>query len=563
MTADFIPKNLTVNSWEDIKPFFDKLSTTPLETLNNLEDLIQYLSDVLSVYREQGAWACIRMTCHTDNEAYVKRLEFFETVIEPKVSTATDKINKKITLSPFFEKLPEARYGPYKRSVKRNVELFRESNPPLYAELSKLGTRFNQITGSLTVTIDKQELTLPQAQCLLESADREIRKNAWLAIQECRLKVKNNLDSIFNEMVVLRHQIALNAGYQNFRDYQHSAYHRFDYSPQDLFTLHESIKKHLLPLAKDLLEKKCHKLGLKGDFRPWDIEGEPQGLLPLRPFQTTQELIQKTITIFGTLKPVFGKNLKAMETAGLLDLETRKNKAPGGYNQNLAITGMPFIFMNSAGTHRDMITLMHEGGHAMHSFLTRDEPLIFYRNTPMEMSETASMGMELLTIPFWNSFYSGVDLKRAIREHLEDIVRYFLWFAIVDKFQHWIYLHPRHSIRERDQYYESLMIEFGTSVDDWNGFEQYRQNYWQKQLHIFENPFYYIEYAIAQLGALQIYRNYLQDREGALNAYIEGLKLGSSATLPEVWKVMKIHFDFSEQTVSEMMKFLKKELEEL
>lgn len=563
MDFDFIPKNLSINSWEDIKPYFEKIQTTPLESIANLENLIQHLSDVLSVYREQGAWANIRMTCHTDNEEYVKRIELFETVIEPQLSLATYKINKRISLSPFFEKLPEKRYGQYKRGIKRNVELFRESNLPLYAKLSKLCTRFSQISGSLTVILDNKELTLPQAQCLFESTNRETRKKAWLAIQECRLQAKKDLDLIFNEMVSLRHKIALNAGYENFRDYQHDAYHRFDYSPRDVLTLHESIKKRVMPLASTLLKEKCRRLGLKDDFRPWDLEGEPEGALPLRPFQTTKELINKTITVFGKLKPDFGKNLKAMETAGLLDLETRKAKAPGGYNQTLSITGMPFIFMNATGTHRDMTTLMHEGGHAMHSFLTRDEPLLFYRNTPMEMAETASMGMECMTIPFWNIFYAEIDLKRSIREHFEDIVRYFLWFAIVDKFQHWIYLNPHHASRERDHYFERLMIEFGTGLDDWSGFELYRQNYWQKQLHIFENPFYYIEYAIAQLGALQLYRNYLKNRDGALNAYMEGLKQGSSRPLPEVWKVMNIRFDFSDETLLEMMNFLEKELEKL
>lgn len=562
-STGFIPPDLKINALSDIKPYLTKLIDDKISSVSELEDFLRKYSDVLSVYREQEARAYIEMTRYTDNEANLKRHEMFTTEISPEVQILTNQIDKKIVESSYYANLDETFYGPFKRSLKRELELFREANVKLEAELSQLGTKYNQITGALTATVEGKEMPLPQAQVYLTRSERPLRQEAWFAMQEERHKVTQELNTLFTDMVKLRDEVAKNAGYKNYRDYKHDDLERFDYTVADVKNFHVAVRDSVLPLAKEISKRHKKKLGLENDYRPWDVLGQPQGQEPLKPFKSGAELLEKSITVFSKLRPEFGDNLRKMEASGLFDLESRKGKAPGGYNYGLEVTGMPFIFMNAAGTHRDMVTLMHEGGHAMHTFLTAKEPLIFYRDTPSEMAETASMSMELMTSSLWSAFYNDEDLVRARREHLEDIISFFPWCAIVDKFQHWIYENPLHTASERDSYYVSLLDEFGTGTVSWSGLEDFRRSGWHKQLHIFEVPFYYIEYGIAQLGSLQVYRNFVRDPQKALDGYIAGLKLGSSKPLPEVWKAMGIQFDFSPVMIRELMEFVQDELERL
>lgn len=560
----FIAKDLKINSWEDIKPYLEKLLDEEITDTNTLENFILKFSDVLGVYREQNARAYINMTCHTDNEDYLKRYEMFNTEIGPKADLILHSIEEKILQHPEYKKLPKERYEQFKLSLEKETKMFRKENVDLDAKLSQLGTKYNQIIGALTVNMNDKEITIPQANVYIKSNDRRLRKEAWSKIIDARYDKKQELDSLFDEMLKLRHQKALNAGFKNYRDFKHEDLHRFDYKPSDVLEFHESIKKYVLPINKQIGDKHRESLGLdKNDYRPWDAAGEPVGKTPLKPFSTSEELLKKAIKVFSKIRPEFGENLIKMKEANLFDLESRKGKAPGGYNYHLEITGMPFIFMNAAGTHSDMTTLMHEGGHAMHSFLTSSEPLINYRHTPSEMAETASMSMELMTSPYWGEFYNDEDLKRARKEHLEDVIQTFPWVAIVDAFQHWVYLNPDHSVEERGRHFSKLMNDFGTGLINWEGYEKYLSSFWHKQLHIFEVPFYYIEYAIAQLGALQIYRNYVNDPKQAINDYIKGLSLGSTVALPKVWEAMNIKFDFSGETVKELMEFVKEELAKL
>lgn len=558
--SGFIPTDLKINSWQDLKPYYDKLQQVPIQSTQDLATVLIYFSELQSVFAEQSARAYIAMTCHTDDPELVKRHELFSVVIAPEVEIAQNEIEKQIVKNSFFEKLPDERYATLKRELKRNLEMFREANVELDAQLSKLASDYGQIAGAITAHIDGEDLPLPVASTRLESPDRAKRQAAWLAIQETRWAHKNQLDALFDNMIHLRHQVALNAGYQNHRDYEHDAKQRFDYSVDDVLRFHDAIEKHVVPLMTAIEKQHRDRLGLANDYRPWDTEAKPTNEKPLTPFTQAEELLTKTITIFSRLKTEFGDNLRAMQKAELFDLEARHAKAPGGYNYGLEVTGMPFIFMNAAGAHKDTITLMHEGGHAMHSFLTNSEPLIQYRGTPSEMAETASMGMELMSSVHWDEFYAPEDVKRARREHLEDIIGTFPWVAIVDAFQHWIYTNPQHSHDERDAHFNSLMDRFGTGLINWSDLEKFRRNLWQKQLHIFEVPFYYIEYAIAQIGALQVYRNFCKNPAEGLNSYICGLKLGSSKPLPQVWNAMNIRFDFSEAMLKDLMVFVKEEL---
>jgi oligoendopeptidase F len=562
--SEFIPTDLNIQSWEDLKPYFNTLLNTKDTSGQALSDLILHYSETLSVFHEQNAWAYINMTRETDNKEYLDRHELFASVISPELEKAANDVEKLIVAHPAFESLDDQRYGQFKKKLKRELELYREENVDLSAEISKLSTQYDQLVGGMSVVIDGEEMPMPRAAVKLQSADRLLRKEAWLAIGEKRYSVKDEADRIYNEMVKLRVQIAKNAGYDNFRDFAHDRLQRFDYTPEHALAFHDAIEQFVVPLAKDIAASHRDKLGLdKDDYRPWDTAGEPQGQEPLKPFSTGTELLVNAIDIFSEIHPQFGENLKAMQSANLFDLESRKGKAPGGYNYGLEATGMPFIFMNAAGTHRDVVTMCHEGGHAMHTFLTNDEPLIHYRDTPSEMAETASMSMELMSAEHWNRFYNPADHTRARREHLEGIISFFPWCATVDAFQHWVYLNPEHSVETRDAYFDSLNQRFGTGLVNWDGYEHFRKNGWQRQLHIFGVPFYYIEYGIAQLGALQVYKRYKEEPEAALEGYIKGLALGSSIPLPEVWDAMGIKFDFSADTLKDLMAFVQDELKKL
>ncbi len=562
--SGYIPADLEINSWSDLSPYFERLLKETPGTAAELEQLILHYSEVISVFDEQLAWTYINMSCHTDNQDYVNKYECFASEIHPEVSKAANLVDKKITGDSHYDKLGEERYSQLKKKLSRDLEIFRAENVPLDARLSKLSSKYEQIAGALTATIDGEILPMPRAAVKLQSNDRAERERAWKAIMTSRQSAKSDMDVVFSEMIGLRHQVALNAGFDNFRDYQHANLHRFDYSPQDAEIFHDAIEKHVVPLAREVVARHRERLGLaEGDYRPWDVSGEPADLQPLKPFSTGSELLSHTKKIFSTLRPEFGVYLDKMDSAGLFDLDSRKGKSPGGYNYPLSVTGMPFIFMNAAGTQRDVTTLMHEGGHAMHTFLTNDEPLCHYRDTPAEVAETASMSMELMTSKYWDTFYSESDYLRSRREHLEGIITFLPWCAVVDAFQHWLYLHPDHTSTERDDAFVRIYTRFDTGLVNWSGYGQELMNFWQRQPHIFTVPFYYIEYGIAQLGALQVYRNFKADNQKGLQAYMAGLRLGSSKSIPEVWAEMNISFDFSGELILELMGMVQDELSHL
>ena len=561
--SNFISNEIKINTWDDLKSYFDILIRREILSKDDLVTLITHYSELISVFEESYAWSYINMSCHTDNEDYVKKYEKFASVIEPEFSKAANAITKKIVTNSQFNQLDSARFGQLSKLFNRELDMFRDKNVPLNAELAKLSSQYDQVAGGLTANIDGEDLPMPIAGTRLLSSDRKVRKNAWLAIQESRFAKKEEFDVLYSKMVKLRHQVAINTGYDNFRDYQHDNLHRFDYSPVDALEFHNSVEMCVKPLALSIHKKHCIKLGLDfSDYRPWDGSGEQEGQAPLKPFKGAEELTAKAIDIFSVLNFNFGENLKAMDKNNLFDLDSRKGKSPGGYNYPLEVTGMPFIFMNAAGTQQDVTTMMHEGGHAMHTFLCNEEPLVQYRETPMEMAETASMSMELMTSPYWNKFYNEEDHIRARREHLEGIITFFPWCATVDAMQHWVYLNPEHTVEQRDNHFVNLTKRFGSCIN-WDGYAQYQRNSWQRQGHIFGAPFYYIEYGIAQLGALQVYRNFVKDNDAGLDGYIKGLKMGNSKPMPEVWKNMGIKFDFSADTIKDLMEFVQEELDKL
>jgi oligoendopeptidase F len=406
-------------------------------------------------------------------------------------------------------------------------------------------------------------MTLQQAAVLLESTDRKQREEVYESISERRYTDREKLDELFNKLISLRNKVALNADFKNFRDYMFTAMGRFDYLPQDCFDFHESVRHEVVPVLNLLAEERKEKLGLDA-LKPWDKAVDPTGKPPLVPFKNAGDLVEKTIRCFSRLDPFLGQCIQTMKEINHLDLESKKGKAPGGYNYPLAEIGIPFIFMNATSTLRDMVTILHEGGHAVHSVVTKDLELVDFRHTPSEVAELASMSMELISMDHWDVFFEDEnELKRAKKEHLEQIIQTLPWVATIDKFQHWIYENPGHSTAERQIRWNEIFAEFTDSVTDWTGQEKYRDYLWQRQLHLYEVPFYYIEYGFAQLGAIAVWKNYKEDPKRGLDAYLNALRLGYTRSIPEIYKAADIEFNFSKEYISDLITFVRGELAKL
>jgi oligoendopeptidase F len=560
----FLPNHFVVTDWESLKPFFDELLSRPLDSAVALTKWLADRSELESVISEDFAWRYINMTRFTENEAYNQAYRFFVETIQPLMAPISDKLNRKAAASPFLAELEEETgYDILIRNLKKDIELFREENVPLFTQISLEQQKYNQLTGAMTVEINGKETTLQQASVLLMETDRAVREDVYKKISARRLQDRDALDELFTRLIGLRHQVARNAGFANFRDYMFKALGRFDYTPQDCFDFHQSVQTQLVPVLNEITNDRKRKLGL-ATLKPWDKAVDPEGRKPLKAFADGNDLTEKAIACFHTIDPYLGQCLRIMHRMGHLDLESRKGKAPGGYNYPLAELGVPFIFMNATTTLRDMVTMMHEGGHAVHNFLTRHLELNEFKSTPSEVAELASMAMELISMDHWDIFFDDEeDLKRARREHLEDILETLPWVATIDNFQHWIYENPDHNAVERKENWNRIFQSFADSVTDWSGQEESRNYLWQKQLHLYEVPFYYIEYGMAQLGAIAIWRNYRNNPQQGLQGYMEALKLGYLKSIPDIYKAAGIRFDFSPAYIRELMDFVRRELDQV
>lgn len=559
----YLPQDFTVTTWEGLEPYFKELTERPVHSVQELEKWLHDMSELEAVVSEDACWRQINMTRDTTNKELEDAFTFFCMEIQPKMQPYADKLNRKLVDSPFTQQLDQKKYFTYLRNVKKSIDLFREENIPLQAELSVMQQQYGVIAGKMTVEVNGQEFTLQQAAKFLESPDRNLREEVYRKINERRLQDKEELNNLYSKLIEKRHHVALNAGFKNYRDYKFAELGRFDYTKEDAFQFHEAVRLHVLPLVEKINKKKKQKLGLD-TLRPWDTEAEPEGVKPLNPFTTGDELLEKTVKCLNALNPFFADCLKKMNQMGHLDLESRKGKAPGGYNCPLAESGAPFIFMNAAGQMHDVTTMVHEGGHAIHSFLSHELELSAFKEYPMEIAEVASMSMELFTMDYWDAFFDNEDdLKRAKEHQLERTITIFPWIATIDKFQHWVYENPNHTVEEREAMWMQILNEFSTNVIDFSGLEMYRQIGWQRQLHLFEVPFYYIEYGIAQLGAIGLWMQYKQNRQQAIDNYIHALSLGGTRTLPELYEAAGLKFDLSPAHIKTLMEFVNGEMEKL
>lgn len=559
----FLPKDFTVTTWEIIEPYFKNLVDRVIDSKTGLEQWLKDMSELEAIVSEDACWRQIKMTCDTTDKSLEESFTFFMMEIQPKIQPYADALNKKLIASPFTKELNQEKFFTYIRSVKKNIDLFREENILLQAELSVMQQQYGAIAGRMTVEVNGQEYTLQQAAKFLESHNRNLREEVYRKIQERRLQDKDALHDLYSRLIEKRNQVAKNAGFENYRDYKFVEMGRFDYSKEDCFQFHEAVKLHVLPIIEKIYQKKKEKLGLD-TLRPWDTEAEPEGILPLKPFTDGKDLYEKSVQCFEGLNPFFADCLRKMNELKHFDLESRKGKAPGGYNCPLAESGAPFIFMNAAGQMSDVTTMVHEGGHAIHSFLSHNLELSAFKEYPMEIAEVASMAMELFSMDHWGSFFKNADdVKRAKEHQLERTITIFPWIAIIDKFQHWVYEHPLHTIEERTEKWMEIIHEFSANSIDYTGLEEYRKTGWQRQLHLFEVPFYYIEYGIAQLGAIGLWMQYKHNPQQALQNYIHALSLGGTKKLPELYAAAGLKFDLSPAHIKTLMGFVNEEMEKL
>ena len=559
----FLPADFSITDWSSLEPFFRDLGDRQINSVGDLEIWLKDMSELEAIVSEDACWRQVRMTCDTDNKKLEEAFNFFYLEIQPKIQPYADMLNRKLVDCPFTKDLDQRKYFTYLRSVRKSIDLFRESNIPLQAEMNVMQQNYGSIAGKMTIMHEGAEFTLQQASKFLENPDRSVRENVYRKINERRLEDKQELHDLFGKLVKLRHRIAENAGFTNYRDYKFVEMGRFDYSAADCLEFHQAVEKQVLPLVNEIYEAHGRKLQVS-PLRPWDTEAEPAGIQPLRPFSDGNELLEKTIACFRKMDPFFGDCLLKMHELRHLDLDSRKGKAPGGYNMPLAESGAPFIFMNAASQMSDVTTMVHEGGHAIHSFLAHGLELSAFKEYPTEMAEVASMAMELFSMDHWEVFFKDEEeLKRAKRHQLERVITIFPWIATIDCFQHWVYENPEHTQEERTRAWTEILARFSSTAIDYSGLEKYREISWQRQLHLFEVPFYYIEYGIAQLGAIGMWKQYREDKKMALDNYKTALSKGGTLTLPELYRTAGLSFDFSPEKIRELMEAVRLELKDL
>ncbi len=564
MKRMYLPSDFSISTWEALKPYFEELVARKIASSTELYKWYSDRSEFESAISEDLGWRYIKMTCDTTNEEIKKSFNYFVSELQPAMAPYSNLLDTKALEDPYLSELKNKEgFDIVIKLLEKDKNIYRENNIALFSEIEQTAHEYGTIAAAMTIEMDEKEITMQQAGDFLLQSDRTKREEAWTKINERRYQDKPTLDTLFTTLVGLRHTVAINAGYANFRDYMFAAMGRFDYTPQDCYAFHDAIKSEVVPILNAFAEERKKALKLDA-LKPWDLSVNYFGSNPLKPFVDADDLTEKTIQCFSKLDSYTAQCIATMKKMGHLDLMSRKGKAPGGYNYPLDETGVPFIFMNATQSLRDLVTMVHEGGHALHSFLTADLELNVYKHPTSEVAELASMSMELMSMEHWDVFFTdSKDLNRAKREHLESVLQTMPWVATIDLFQHSLYLNPTHTLDEREQIWKDSFYPFSSNTTDWSGIEKYRANAWQKQLHLFEVPFYYIEYGMAQLGAIAVWRNYKKDPVRGYELYKQALSLGYKKSIPEVYKAAGIKFDFSKAYIKELMDFVKEELNAL
>ncbi|MBI2565735.1 MAG: M3 family oligoendopeptidase [Candidatus Schekmanbacteria bacterium] len=550
----FLDARTSVDSWSRVEPLFDQLERHSLESATKLQAWLVFCSELQAAIDEELSLRYIASTRDTASDALDQAyLDYIETVTEP-AKERWHRLHLRYLASTGRGDLEPRRYAVLDRIIENEAALFVADNLALETAEARHSRRYQRLMGNMTVDFDGQQRTLPEMRPYLEELDRSRRKAAWQAVEQRRFQDKDELEDVFHELVLLRGQMASNCGFASYRDYMFRRLRRFDYGPRDCEQLHATTERFAMPSVRMVQQQLADQLGVSV-LRPWDLLADPDGESPLSPFTSTEALREGCQTIFERVFSAFGEQFCELSRYGLLDLASRVGKAPGAYQITLARRRLPFIFMSSAGGHEDVVALLHEGGHAFHCCLTRHEPLLVYRDVPTEIAEVASMAMELLGARHLEVFYSQHDAERARRRQLRGIIPFFAWAATIDAFQHAIYTATERSKAARRNTWAHLRARYAGLVDH-HGLEELQQVEWLQQSHLFETPFYYVEYVIAQLGALQVWQRSLADPLGAVNAYRKALGLGGSRPLPELFAAAGATLDFSGNVMLPLLRLI-------
>jgi len=560
-------------TWDQFAPFFEDLQNRELQPATGAEWLSDW-SRLHDLFEEVFARLYLIHDQDTANPAAEERLFSFMDNVVPPAESAEQRLKDKLLRSqPDLDNMAV----PLRR-IQAEADLFREENIPLSVQLDKLGAQYTKIVGNQTAMWDGQELPLPQLKPYLNDPDRSVRERAWKLAQERRLEDRSALNALWQEMLPLRREVAANADCADFREFMWRQYHRFDYTPADGQAFHEAIAQVCVPAATRIYERHRQRLGLD-TLRPWDLnDGEygrpvdPPGRKNLQPYADAADFLQKSVALFQQVDHDLGAQFQQMVSEELLDVENRTGKAPGGYCTYFSTAKRPFIFMNAVGLHDDVQTMMHEAGHAFHAFAHADLPYYQQRFVPMEFNEVASMAMELLASPYLAGngtasappFYTPADAARARIEHLESTILFWPYMAVVDAFQHWVYTHVDQAgdPDNCDAQWSALWARYLPAVN-WQGLGDIRVTGWQRKVHIYQVPFYYIEYGLAAMGAVQVWRNALDSQNAALAQYREALALGGTQPLPTLYSAAGAKFAFDALTLQSVVSLIEAKIEEL
>ena len=552
ISPDFSPKDK-----DGLIAVYDKLLSYPVSSEKEFIEFIEFWSEFACVVDEAGSIAYVKMTCDTKSkEADDEYLHLVQNIF-PICHEYEDKVKKKFLGSEFLNKIDQSYFGLFIKQTKSEDEIYRKENIDLFTKDSVLCQNYQKITGAWMVDYDGKRQTTQQIMVYQENPDRSIRESAYRARVAVHMEDVSKLEDLYDEMLVVRKQIAINAGFKNYRDYKFVANARFDYTPEDCLRFHSAIEESLVPLLTEWNKEKCKKLNISS-LRPWDLYVDPDSKGMIKAFDTEEEFCDKVQKIFEDVHPKTGEYFRFMRENKLLDLSSREGKAPGGYMTELSERRVPFIFMNAVGTKRDVDTLLHEGGHSIHAFQAREQVLKGYRSSPLEFAEVASMSMELLGRPFFKYVYKPEDIERVKKEQLVKIVEFFPFMSMIDSFQHWVYTTEDNGREARGKKWQELNRRFQPYLD-MSGMDEIEKTRWQYP-HVYTVPFYYIEYGIAQVGALQVWKNSLKNPKKAVDDYLSGLALGGSKPLPDLFKAANISFAMDKNTLSELVSIIKEQV---
>ena len=554
----FLPETVDLTQKENVVKYYQQLLDTTLQTPEEVKALLKNRSELEAAISQQQSILYIEMTCQTDEPGRAAAYKAFIETVSPAIKPLADQLDRKTIRAIDALGFKDPYYDVYFRKLRSDMEIFRDVNIPLETQDALLSQQYQTVSGAMTVLFRGEELPIAKMRKFLYEPDRQTRQEAWKAEAQRRLEDKDTLDEIFDKMITVRHQIARNADFENYRDYKFKEYHRFSYTPDDCKQFQAAVETHLVPLMRQLNQYRAEQMQLT-QLRPWDTTADPLGKEPLVPAKDLTGFLQGLTKMFDRVDPEFGQQFKMMDETGLLDLESRKGKAPGGYQSTLNEARKPFIFGNTIGNNSDLRLMAHEGGHAFHALACAHDPLLAYRHAPMEFCEVASMSMELLAGAHLDIFYNESEQKRWWLDQLEGVIRILASVAQSDAFQHWLYENPEHTALQRHEKWIELDNRFSSGLIDWTGLESERKYSWQRILHFYQVPFYYIEYGIAQLGALGIWLQSKQDFSKAIANYKKALALGGSGLLPELFEAAGLPFDFSEKTIQPLAMAIQQE----